>query len=563
MKIYIILKGGSFLSKRLLNNLIVLMGVMLLVLLIGACSPAEERTDTDSDTTTEETDTTDDSTESSETDEGEGQEGGELIIGLPANPTTLDPTLYEAIYESQVLSSVGSTLVIFNKELDEFIPNLAIDWEISDDLKTYTFQLRDDVYFHPGEHQDGRQMTGDDVKYSLERSLDEAVIDRLIGVESVEVIDDFEIVIHLEEKNAALINMLADIGNMIVPKEEVEGMGEDFARNPIGTGPFMIEDWQADMEIKIVQNENYWGETPHLDSVVYKIISDPNMMTNALRSGDIDIGTEIKGQNREVVEQADDLQLQSVESLSISYLDLNNVDGPTSDPDVRRAIYMATDVDEIVEGANQYGGAEVSYMPLPKISWGYSEELEALKPEYDLEAAKELLADAGYPDGFETEIYINESRVPYATIFQNQMEENLNIDVEINVVEWGAFTETVSSGNAPMSIGSWNGSPDPYFFLNRLYYSGEIGSIGNGKGYNNSEVDELLDEALYETADQDERAELYQEALEIILEETPRIELDMQHITAGVNEKVKGFEVAPNNAIHITSENGTNVWIEE
>lgn len=525
--------------------------VSLLSFVIVACS-SNETTGTDTD-----------SNAGLKTESGDAKDGGVLIIGQPANLTTLDPTRYSAVYESQVISAIGSTLLVYNKEVNDFLPALATEWDISDDLKTYTFKLRDDVHFHPGEFQDGRQMIAEDVKYSLERSLNEAVVDRLIGVDNVEVINDFEIAIHLEKPNAALLNMLADIGNMIVPKEEVEGMGDDFGRRLIGTGPFIIKEWKADQEIEVVRNDNYWGEKPHLDGVIYKIISDPNMMTNALRSGDIDIGTEIKGQNRKIVEDADNLDLLSVESFSISYLDLNNQKGPTADPNVRKAIYMGTDVQEIVEGANQYGGTELSYMPLPRKSWGYSEELESLKPEFNPEEARKLLADAGYPDGFKTEIYINESRIPYATIFQNQMKENLNIDVEIKVVEWGTFSETVSSGNAPMSIGSWNGSPDPYFFLNRLYYSGEIGSLGNGKGYNNPEVDNLLDQALYDTADQDERTKLYQDALKIILEETPRIELDMQHITAGVNHKVKGFDVAPNNAIHITSPNGTNVWLDE
>lgn len=504
----------------------------------------------------------DESSESSGSD-GEPQDGGILDVGLSANPKTLDPVLYTGIYESDVMRNIADTLVDYNEDLSDFVPSLATDWEISDDLTEYTFNLREDAYFQPGEYQDGRQMTAEDVKYSIERSAEESVMNRITNVDEVEVVDDFTVTIHLDEPNAAILAMLTDRGNIIIPEEEVEGWGDSFGTNLIGTGPFKIEDWQADQKVSLVRHDEYWGETPHLDGVNFNIITDPSMMTNSLRSGDIDIATEIKGQNREVIEQEDGFELLSEPALSLTYLDLNNKEGPTADPDVRRAIYMATDVEEVVEGANQYGGSEVSYLPLPKGSWGYDEDLEDLVPEYNPEEAKKLLAEAGYEDGFDTEIYVAESRVPYATIFQNQMEENLNINVETKVVEWGTYSDTVSKNNAPMSIGGWNWYPDPYFFLNQLYHSDQLGSLGNGKGFENEEVDQLLDDARSKTADQDERAEIYHEALEIILKDTPRIELDMMDSTAGINDKVNGYDVTADNSINIVSPNGTNVWLNE
>lgn len=497
-------------------------------------------------------------------DSSEPKEGGTLNIGLAANPKTLDPIDYTGIYESQIMGSVIDTLVSYNQDFSEVEPSLATEWEVSDDLTEYTFKLREDVYFQPGEYQDGRQMTAEDVKYSIERSQEESSMDRITDVEEVEVVDDFTVTIHLEQPNATLMAMLTDTGNAIVPKEEVEGWGDDFGTNLVGTGPFKIVDWKADQQVELERNEDYWGETPHLDGVNFKIISDTNMMANALRSGDIDIATEVKGQNREVIEQEEGLELISEPALSIAYLDLNNKQGPTADPDVRRAIYMATNVEEIVQGANQYGGAEVSYLPVPPRSWGYDEDLEDLVPEFDPEAAKELLAEAGYEDGFDTEIYVAEARVPHATIFQNQMEENLGVNVEIKVVEWGTYSDTVSKNNAPMSIGSWNWYPDPYFFLNQLYHSNQIGSLGNGKGYENEEVDKLLDKAKTETADQAERTEIYQEVLEIVLKDTPRIELEVQDATAGVAEKVQGFHVSANpGTLTIVDSTGTNIWLNE
>ncbi len=270
-----------------------------------------------------------------------------------------------------------------------------------------------------------------------------------------------------------------------------------------------------------------------------KFISDQNMMTNALRSGDIDIAMDVKGQNREIINQDSNFELLTNPGLSIVYLDLNNKVGPTADKRVREAIYMATNVEEIITGVNQWGGGDVSYLPLPPGSWGYDKALIDLVPKYNPEEAKKLLAEAGYPDGFKTEIFVSEARVPYATIFQSQLKKNLNIDVDIKVLEWGTYSDTVAKGKASMNIGGWTWYPDPYFFLYQLFHTNQIGALGNGKGYSNPEVDKLLERAVSETVVQEERAKLYQEALKLILADVPRIELEATQTVAGVNKKSK------------------------
>lgn len=497
--------------------------------------------------------------ESEASNDEEPEYGGVLNIGLSSNASTLDPILYTGVYESQIMRQIGDTLVEYDKNLEEIIPSLATEWEVSEDMKEYTFTLRDDVYFQPGEYQDGRQMTAEDVKYSLERSAEESVQNRLSGVSSVDVVDESTVKINLEEPNSALINMLTDPGNMIIPKEEVEGHGDSFGSNIIGTGAFQIDEWQTGQQVELVKHENYWGEEPYLDGVVFKFIQDESMMGNAIRTGDIDIATNITGQNREIIEQSDGIELLTTPGLSITYLDMNFVNGPTADPKVREAIIKATNVKEIVEGVHQWGGGEESFMPLPRSSWGYDESLESLRPEYDPEAAKEILAETEYADGFEIDLYVLDTRANYATIFQDQMKENLNIDVNVNVTEWGALTDTISQGNAPMNIGGWSWYPDPYFFLDQRFHSDQIGSNANGKGYNNPEVNELLDRAVTETSDQEERAELYSQAMELIMQDYPTVELDNLEIATGVSSKVKGFNLSADGTIYVVSPNGTNI----
>lgn len=489
--------------------------------------------------------------------------GGTLKIGLSSNAKTFDPIKYTGVYESQVMRQAADTLVVYSKDLSEIVPSLATEWTVSDDMLVYTFQLREGVKFHPGKFQDGREMTAEDVKYSLERSAKESAMNRLNGVTEVKVKSDYEVEVHLTTPNGALLAMLTDAGNIIIPKEEVEGSGDSFSENFVGTGPFQLTEWKKDQEVKLVRHENYWGETPNIDNLTMKFISDQNMLTNALRSGDIDIAMDIKGQNREIIKQDSKLELLTNAGLSIVYLDLNNKVGPTADKRVREAIYKATNVEEIISGVNQWGGGDVSYLPLPPGSWGYDESLIELVPTFDPKEAKKLLAEAGYPDGFKTEIYVSEARVPYATIFQSQLKKNLNIDVDIKVLEWGTYSDTVAKGSAPMNIGGWTWYPDPYFFLYQLYHTNQVGALGNGKGYSNPEVDALLDRAVSETIVQEERAALYQEALKLILADIPRIELEATQTVAGVSNKVKGFEVSADNSVQLVHPNGTNVSISK
>lgn len=534
--------------KQILRKSSVLL-LALVMVIMTACSGGGETNKTEGET-------------EEKAASSEPKDGGELKVALSASPKTLDPISYTAVYEGNVIKSIADTLVIYSKDLSEIEPNLATEWTISDDLKTYTFTLRDDVYFQPGEYQDGRKMTAEDVKYSLERSANESAMNRLRMVESVEVLDEFKVAVHLDAPNAAVLAVLTDSGNIIVPKEEVEGWGDQFGLHLVGTGPFTLEEWKIDEHIKLSRHDKYWGEKPHLDNLTWKTISDQNMMVNALRSGDIDLATDIQGQNRAVLEKETDYELLSVPGLSIEYFALNNLEGPTKDVRVRQAINMATDAEAIVKGAFKYGGAVRSYLPLPKSSWGYDEDLEDLALEYNPKKAKELLAEAGFPDGFETELYVIQKRVPQATIFQSQMKENLNIDVKINVVEMGTLSDVASKGKAPIYLMGWSWYPDPDFFLYQMFHSKQMNALGNGYGFNSPEVDSLLTKATSETVDQNERAKIYQEILTLIMKESPRVEATLVEVTAGQSKKVQGFEVSPDNSVTIVNKN-TNVWLEQ
>ena len=301
----------------------------------------------------------------------------------------------------------------------------------------------------------------------------------------------------------------------------------------------------------MTRNEKYWAQKPYLDGVVFKIITDPNQMTNALRSGDIDIATDLKGESVKLVTEDGNLEIQAVPGLHVAYVYMNLINGPTKDKRVREAIIRAVDIDEMVSGIYQYGEANRAYLPLPPNSWGYDSSLESIVPTYDPEKAKSLMEEAGYENGFEMEIYVSNkpARVKMATILQAYLKENINIDLEIKTVEWGTFSEIASSGKADMYGMSWTWYPDPYFFLNKMFHSSEIGALGNGQGFNNPEVDKLLNDALL-VSDTEKRAELYKKALKIITENYSRINYSNEKQIYGLSKNIHDYQIRSDGNIY-------------
>ncbi|MFB0959096.1 MAG: ABC transporter substrate-binding protein [Clostridiaceae bacterium] len=494
---------------------------------------------------------------------GEPKDGGTLTVALTASPKNLDPVTYTGTYESQIIQNVGDTLVAYSMDLSKIVPAIASSWTVSSDAKAYTFKLRQDVYFHPGTYQNGRQMKAEDVKYSLERSAQKSAMKRLDMITSVEVVNDFEIIVHLPEPSAVFLTALTNSGNIIVPKEEVEGWGDAFGNHLIGTGPFMMKDFKLDQATTLVRNEKYWAAKPHLDSVVFKVITDMNQNANALRTGEIDFASNLTGESVKLIRDDQSIKLLEMPGLHFAYIYFNMVKGPTADIKVREALIRALDTKELVKGVYQYGEAQPASLPLPPGSWGYDKTLEADVPTYDPAAAKELLAEAGFPNGFKTKLYISNTpaRVRMATIVQQYWKMNLNIDVEIMTSEWGTFSEIASKNNADIFAMSWTWYPDPYFFLNKIFHSTAIGSLGNGQGFNDPEVDRLLNEALVIT-DQAARAKLYSQAVKAIIAKRPGVFYSNENVTWGVSPKVQDLIQRADGSIFLVNEE-VNVWIAQ
>lgn len=490
------------------------------------------------------------------------QEGGVLRIALGGTPKSLDPKFRTNIYESNILCQVLDSLIIYSNDQQEFKPNLATEWSVSDDGLTYTFKLREDVYFQPGQFQDGRQFVASDVKYSLERAKEARNV-TLVMLDHVEVVDDFTVKCILKYPDAIFMDALTGPTNMIVPQEEVEGWGDEFSNHVVGTGPFCLVEFKQDESATLARNENYWGPRPYLDGVKYEFVTDANQIFNTLKTGEIDFCPRISGETVKLVSEDPSLTLLLQPNSSINFIGFNMEDPVLSDIRVRQALCMAVDTEELCKGIYQYDEAVPAHQPMPPISWGYDPSMEDYAYEYNPEKARELLAEAGYPDGLKLTLTLSDTAAVnvtrMVTILQQIWKANLNVDLELDISEWSVYSETVTSGKHQIYTVGVSSTVDPHNFTGKCLASKYIGTIPAGVRMNNAEMDELVQESVA-TPDIAARKEVYKEIVKLAMEQYPAIYYSNDNIAWGVNNKVHGL--SPKTYWFLCNSE-VNVWMEQ
>src|SRR5699024_2023426 len=329
-------------------------------------------------------------------------------------------------------------LTTFDEDM-EVIGQLAEDWEIEDDV-IYTFKLVEGVKFH-----NDREMTAEDVKYSFERILDEETASHIksyfTNIKDIEVVNDYEVKFELESPDATFLTNLTNASAVIVAEEVVEE-NEDLQQVAIGTGPFVFEEWVPDNRVILNKNEDYYVEDiPQLDRIEYYTMQEESSRLSAIRTGEIDM-TKITAKTADLLEDAEDVNVLDYQSLEYSYVGFNTDKEPFDDPKVRLALSMATNRDSIKDIVWD-GDAIVSGPIAPAMGdWAIDVEDEEAYSN-DIEKAKQLLDEAGYPDGFETVITTAstyDDMKDTAQILQQQWKE-IGVDAEIKQVEWGEYID--------------------------------------------------------------------------------------------------------------------------
>jgi peptide/nickel transport system substrate-binding protein len=468
-------------------------------------------------------------------------QSGRLVIAQGVDATTLDPNNQRETPTSNVTSNIFDPLM--KRAVDGgLIPWLATEATPIDDL-TWELSLREGVFFHNGE-----PFNAEVAKFNFDRLTDPdaplRTSDLWTSVESVDVIDAYTIRVNTSRPLATFLTQLSQI--FMVPMEYVQEHGAaHFANDPVGTGPYTFVRWVRDQEVVLRASPDYWHGTPTVDEIVFRPIPEASSRVAELMTGGVDIITNLSPEAIPTVEASGQAEARTVPSIRNIFIVLNvDGEGPLDDPRVRLALNHAVDKDAIIRSI--LGGDGVANgCPLNPYMYGYVEELCA-PFEFDPELARELLADAGYPDGFTFTMgspsgrYLNDRQVAEAVVGQLAA---VGVRAELRVQEWSSYVGQVLERQIPTEawlIGWGNSQFDADNTLFSLLYGGTVEGGPSQVVFSYME-DEDLDALLAEaraTVDQERRAELYEEALRIIRDAAPWIFLYQQVDIYGVANHV-------------------------
>ena len=467
-----------------------------------------------------------------------------LIVGAAAMPANLDPALTNDIPSARLIFHIYDTLVYIDYDLEPQ-PNLAERWEWVNPANPMALRvfLRRGVRFHNGD-----TFTANDVKFTLERNSQSPPIANVAGmIDSVTVVNDYEAIINLSYPFVPFVHFLGHTGNSIVNERAITELGTDaHSRAPVGTGPYRVTNVIAGDRVEFVRWDDYWDTPAIIENLVVRSLADASTRLIALETGEIDIMLEVPPPDMSRVRNHQDLTLYHESNLSTNYISFNVARPPFNDVRVGHAIQHAIDLNAMVE-AVYLGALTPTTGPINNKVWASA--ADRLQPfAYNPERARQLLAEAGFPNGFSATFLTNEGnpqRFDTAEIMQNMLRA-VGIDMSIQILEWGTFLDVTARGESDIYMLGWvTSTGDPDHGLYAMFHSSLLGAGGNRTFYVNPEVDRLLDAGRVEP-DPVRRAEIYYQIQQIIRDDSPWIFQSAGAEIIGVRNNVRGFRVAPN-----------------
>lgn len=465
-----------------------------------------------------------------------------LIVALPVEPATLDPFMHTNQNGFMCTSLVLESLLKKNDD-GELIPWLATEWAYEDDT-TLNFTLRDDVTFH-----DGSKMTAQDVKFTLTQLAQSSFHSTFFGcidTENTTVIDDTHIQVKLLYPYAPLLEALATLRAGIVSESIYNEMGPDeFARHPVGTGPMQFSQWVTGDRIEMTRYDGYWGEPTAFENFVARVIVEASSRTIELETGGVDIAFELPSADWSRINENPETQLISGNTQGISYLCLNNSMEPIAGNEtLRKALAYGLDMENLVLATWQ-GTADVADTFYAPMILGHKTEGPL---EYNPELAKEMLAEAGYPDGLDVTYMTYESAInqAFAEVLKN-MWGQIGVNVSIQFLDLATFTEMNNSGEITMALMTNTASiNDPSAALVAWPTSRTI-SLRHGDAH----IDELL-QAGQQTMDEQERIAIYGELQDYLWEKMYAIPIAFPRSAYGARSNVANLPFYPDLMVDLT-----------
>lgn len=460
----------------------------------------------------------------------------EISVGIAQDlDDSLDPHKVTAAGTREVLFNIFEGLVKPDPD-GNIIPAVAESYVVSESGIEYTFTMREGVLFHNGD-----AVTADDIVYSIKRCAgllegEEIPVTALSSVTGVEAKDDKTIVITIAEKNLEFIANLATTNAAIIPADYA-----DQATMPVGTGPFKYVSRAPQENVIMEKFEDYWGENAYLDKVTYKIITDPSSGIMALKSGAIDIYGHLNADRVKELEGDFDIYEDTMKLVQAIYL--NNNYEPLSDKRVRQAMCYAVNVDEIIEIVSDGRGVKVGSSMFPAFGKYFDESLGDTY-NYDPEKAKELLAEAGYENGFDLVVTVPSNYTPHVDAGQMCVEylRAVGINATIEQVEWATWVSRVYTDREFQAtvVGVDASTMTARAMLERFVSDYPKNFIN----YENSEYDEVFAKAIASTDDA-EQVGYYKELQKILAEDAANVYIQDLCDMYAVNKKLTGFRFYP------------------
>lgn len=453
----------------------------------------------------------------------------QVTVVLDGDPPSLNPNFTGSSNVTQLTANIFDPLFQRNGQ-GEIEPGLATKWE-NPQPDTWVITLRKDVTFHNGD-----KLTAADVVYSIERILDEKNNSTQRGtysfISKATAEDEQTVKIVTKGPYPPFLSRMSDL--LIVPKAYIEKVGaEEFSRKPIGTGPYQFTDWQSGQQLTLTAYDKYWAGKASVEKVVWRVIPEATTQIQELRAGGVDLVAGVQPDQIPALKKESSITIKTTPITRTMMLPIDNTVKPLDDVRVRQALNYAIDKQAIIDNVLNGLGTPLKGI-LPEMAFGHNPDQKAYP--YDPAKAKQLLAEAGYPNGFTVEYKATNSKVPNAKQIAEAIRgywEEIGVKTEFTfyqeVAPWlAAWPDKVK----PLPMSSWGGGFDADFYYYPIVRSGNVYAV-----FTTPELDAMIDKAR-SISDQNERLSIYHEAERYMVEKAGWVFLWAQQSAYGISNRL-------------------------